>query len=351
MNPMSGTQYPSCTETALRYYGTVPRRISMRALILLFTLFLGLPAAAQPIAEQPDFDSFIEHMEEEHDFNPRRLRALFEDLEVREDIIADIEEPAESKPWYRYRRIFLTDERIETGADFWDEHRETLERAREEYGVDPAVVVGILGVETYFGRREGDDPLLESLGTLAFAYPPRADFFRGELEEFLLMAREEQLEPAELIGSYAGAMGRPQFMASSFRAFAVDFDSDGRRDLWNSWPDAIGSVASYLADHGWEAGEPLLHRLPDEVDAPLEELADEGLKPSFKVAELREEGLELDGLDDDREAAVVRLEQEEGHDHWLGFNNFYAITRYNHSALYAMAVHQLGEAIREEAEG
>jgi len=323
----------------------------MRVLILLLTLLTGLPAAAQPIAEQPGFDAFVERMEGEHGFNPERLRALFDGVEVREDIIATIKRPAESLPWYRYRPIFLTDERIRAGAEFWAEHRETLARAQAEYGVDPAVVAGILGVETYYGRHEGNDPLLESLGTLGFAYPPRASFFRGELEAFLLMAREEQLDPAAVTGSYAGAMGRPQFIASSFRAFAVDFDGDGRRDLWNSWPDVIGSVARYIADHGWEAGEPLLHRLPDSTDAPLVELAEEGLKPSFTVAELRERGLELDGLEADRRAAVVRLEQESGHDHWLAFGNFYAITRYNHSALYAMAVHQLGEAIREEVEG
>lgn len=319
---------------------------------LLLLLVAATPASADPISEQPGFDDFIDHMVEEHRFNRERLVALFEGREVDQGIIDAITSPAERLPWYRYRPIFLGESRIKEGARFWEEHRETLERAEAEYGVDPAIIVAIIGVETRYGRHAGSHRVLDALATLGFAYPPRADFFRRELETFLVMTRGEQLDPTELKGSYAGAMGRPQFIASSFQSYAVDFDGDGRRDLWSSWPDVIGSVANYLAEHRWQRGEPIAVPVaePDNGET-VEELREAGLRPHTSVAEFLERGFEpANGATakDNRQAALIRLEQRDGHDYWLGYQNFYAITRYNHSPLYAMAVYQLGRTIEEQ---
>ncbi|MFO8156510.1 MAG: lytic murein transglycosylase B [Thiohalospira sp.] len=322
------------------------------AVLLLAALASIAQASADPVTEQPGFDDFLDHMVEEHHFNRERLIDLFEDREVNEGIIDAITSPAERLPWHRYRPIFLGESRISEGARFWEEHRETLERAEAEYGVDPAVIVAIIGVETRFGRHAGSHDVLDALGTLGFAYPPRADFFRRELETFLVMTRGEQLDPKGLKGSYAGAMGHPQFIASSFQRYAVDFDGDGRRDLWSSWPDVIGSVANYLAEHGWERGEPIATPLENSSsDDDVEELLEKGPRPTLPVSDYIERGFEPadeEVANEDRKAALLRFEQPEGHDFWLGYRNFYAITRYNHSELYAMAVYQLGHTIEDQ---
>lgn len=321
------------------------------ACCLLLTLAVASPAVAKPITEQPGFDDFVDRMVEEHHFNRERLLALFQGREVRQNIIDAITRPAERLPWYRYRPIFLGDDRINEGVRFWREHHATLARAEEEYGVDPAVIVAIIGVETRYGRHGGAHYVLDALATLGFAYPPRADFFRRELESFLIMTRDEQFDPTELKGSYAGAMGHPQFIASSFRNFAIDFSGDGRRDLWNSWEDVIGSVANYLAEHRWQRGEPIAHKVTGTPDAEtVEAFRERGLQPRIPMGELREAGFSVDGADgnNERRAALVRFEQRTGYDYWVGYRNFYAITRYNHSPLYAMAVYQLGRAIEEK---
>jgi membrane-bound lytic murein transglycosylase B len=215
--------------------------------------------------------------------------------------------------------------------------------------VAPEIIVAILGVETFYGSNTGSHRVLDALYTLGFHYPKRADFFRRELEEMLLLTREEGSDPRALTGSYAGAMGKPQFISSSFRAYAVDFDADGQRDIWNNDADAIGSVASYFARHGWQSGAGIADRIQGE-HAGLAELAAAGMKPSHRAADLRARGIPVDAeIGDDDLLSVIELETERGPEYWLGRNNFYVITRYNRSNLYAMAVFQLSEAIRHKA--
>ena len=291
---------------------------------------------------------FITEMVDKHGFDRAALRRLFENVSERDDIIAKISRPAErTKPWHEYRAIFLDQARIDAGAEFWRQHQDTLNRAAQVYGVAPEIIVAIIGVETRYGRITGKDPVLEALATLAFAYPRRAAFFRQELEHYLLLTREERINPLELNGSYAGAMGLAQFMPSSYRAYAIDFDGDGRRDLWQNPVDAIGSVANYLAEHGWRAGAAITAPAQVQGEAYRALLSDD-LKPSVSLQQFQQAGVTFQyPVDGSEKAILLELEGETGKEYWLGLTNFYVITRYNHSHLYAMAVYQLAQAIRQ----
>jgi membrane-bound lytic murein transglycosylase B len=254
--------------------------------------------------------------------------------------------PAErTKPWREYREIFLTPARIEAGVAFWREHASRLQSVADKSGVPREMLCGIIGVETYFGQRAGKYRLLDSLGTLAFDYPPRSRFFRSELTQLFLLARDDGIEIDKALGSYAGAMGAPQFMPSSYRNYAVDGDGDGRRDLFNNWDDVLASIANYFREHDWRPDEPVVTRatLAREVQhAP----ADNKLSAGATVAALRRQGLRFStDLDDAAPAGLLALEGEDGLEHWIGFHNFFVITRYNRSAMYALAVYQLGQAI------
>ncbi|MFM1892114.1 MAG: hypothetical protein RLZ44_1191, partial [Pseudomonadota bacterium] len=241
--------------------------------------------------------------------------------------------------------IFLTPERAAAGAEYWQRNAETLARAEAEYGVAPEIIVAIIGVETFYGRYTGKFAVLDALYTLGFHYPKRAKFFRKQLGEFLLLAREETVDPRQPMGSYAGAMGRPQFIPSSYRAYAVDFDQDGKRDIWDNDADVIGSVANYFARHDWRAGAPITAQVTG-VTAEHAPLLAAGMKPSLSIGQLRAAGLQLDaGLAADAATSLIELEQPDGAEHWAGLHNFYVITRYNHSNLYAMAVYQLSREI------
>jgi membrane-bound lytic murein transglycosylase B len=319
----------------------VPLRILRRSLpVLLLVLAGGAPAATD--AER----AFVERMVAEHGFEREALEALLADAERQEKILETIARPAERRlSWGDYRRIFLREDRIAQGVAFWNEHGELLARAEARYGVDAEVIVGILGVETRYGRLRGSWRVLDALATLAFAYPPRSGFFTGELEAFLLLVREEGLDPREPLGSYAGAMGWGQFIPSSWRAYGVDFDGDGRRDLSGNLEDAVGSVAHYLARHGWRRGETVAL----EVDAPAEPSAvptAEGLELRWTVGELRRLGVPgLGGLPEDAAATFLALEGDGGTEYHVGLHNLYVLTRYNRSHLYALAVRDLGRAV------
>jgi membrane-bound lytic murein transglycosylase B len=317
--------------------------------IALISLFL---AACTSMARVPDpsqpggMRTFIAEMAQRHGFDPAQLAAWFKAARVRGDIIAAISRPAESKPWYQYRPIFLQTARIEGGVAFWDQNAKLLKRAEEIYGVPPQIITAILGVETRYGSRQGSYRVMDSLVTLAFNYPPRAAFFKSELEQYLLLTREEGVDPLSLTGSYAGAMGQTQFISSSFRHYAVDFDGDGKRDLWHNTADAIGSVANYFKEHGWERGGAVAVPVTVSGGHP-QVLVDKGLKPSLKVVDLQRQGIEMaQALPEDERVALIALEQKQGSEYWAGLQNFYVITRYNHSPLYAMAVYQLSEEIR-----
>lgn len=307
-----------------------------------------LPFVAQAnLLQRNDLQEFINTMVTQHQFDAARLKSLFSHVHIRPSIIEAISRPAEKKPWSEYRPIFLTDQRINGGVDFWRQNEKTLARAEKQYGVPAEIIIAIIGVETRYGRHAGRYKVIDSLSTLAFDYPPRSAFFRGELEQYLLMTREEGVDPLSLYGSYAGAMGQPQFISSSYRRYAIDFDGDGKRDIWKNSADAIGSVANYLSTHGWQRGRPITARLDN---MPTDEnLLNQSLKPYVKVAELSKEGIDLPiKLPGDEDVTLMSLEGENGDEYWLGLNNFYVITRYNHSALYAMAVYQLSQAIRNK---
>jgi len=315
------------------------------ACVLLLVLGASVVLAEEP---HPGAEAFVERVSAEHGLEPDEIRAVLAEARYQQSIIDAITRPAEARPWYQYRPIFLTDARIAGGVEFWRANRDLLENVSEEFGVPIEIIVAIVGVETNYGMNTGSFRVIDALATLGFYFPRRAEFFASELGHFLSLAREEDLPVYEVRGSYAGAMGIGQFIPSSYRAYAVDFDGDGRRDLWRSLPDALGSVANYLAVHRWRSGEPIVAEvvdLPDELDV------DFGMNLAHTLDELEAMGIEFefDGLSGDMPATLVELETEDGHEHWVGLNNFYVITRYNRSPLYAMAVTQLAEAIRERA--
>lgn len=308
--------------------------------------------APRGLAAREDTQRFIDEMSRKHGFDRRQLESWFALVEMRQGILDKITRPAEkTKPWRDYRRIFLDQQRIDNGVAFWRSQLPVLMEAQQRYGVDPAIIVAIIGVETRYGRVTGRDRVLEALGTIAFGHPPRAPFFRSELEHYLLLSREEGIDPLILTGSYAGAMGIPQFMPSSYRRYAVDFNGDGRRDLWRDPVDAVGSVANYLAVHGWRADGPVALRA-QVAGSAFQAWLNQGLKPQHSLAEWRGVGVvPIDApseLDDNAKAILLALEGDSGVEYWLGLDNFYAITRYNHSPLYAMAVYQLSRAIRAD---
>ncbi len=303
--------------------------------------------ARDSYSSHPQADAFIERMVREHGFSRDELDDIFAAAERREDILELMRKPAEKTlEWHEYRKIFLTGSRIDGGVAFWRQHADTLAAAEQKLGVDPQIIVAIIGVETRYGSNTGRHRVIDALSTLAFDYPPRSSFFTGELEQFLLLAREEDIDLLETTGSYAGAMGYGQFIPSSYRHYAVDFDQDGKRDLWNSPQDIIGSVANYFREHGWQQGQPVatLAEVTGDDHGRILEL---GYKPSTVLDALRREGITpRQQLPDSLPAALIKFEQQEGPEYWLGFNNFYVITRYNRSPLYAMAVYQLSEEIR-----
>jgi len=301
--------------------------------------------------EQPQVQAFITMMVDKHGFEQEQLVAVFNEAQHREDILELMRKPAEKRlEWHEYRKIFLTPGRIDGGVGFWNENADALARAESVFGVAPQVIVAIIGVETRYGSNTGRHRVLDALSTLAFDYPPRSEFFSGELEQYLILTREEDIDVVTATGSYAGAMGYGQFIPSSYRNYAVDFDADGKRDLWNSKLDIIGSVANYFKQHGWIHGAPVAVRAAVEGEdyLPVLEL---GYEPNTVLDALRHDGITpLKPMPDELVAALLSLQQQDGPEYWLVFNNFYTITRYNHSPLYAMAVYQLSEEIREAYE-
>ncbi|MEM7503591.1 MAG: lytic murein transglycosylase B [Pseudomonadota bacterium] len=322
------------------------RRLTFSLLIVV----APLPAHAID-TEREDVQQFIAQMTEEHGYDRQVLEAALTAAESKQSILDAISRPAEKTlTWHEYRNIFLTDKRIKAGADFWREQQKDLERISADTGVSVEILVGIIGVETYFGRITGNYRVLDALATLAFDYPPRSTFFTRELQQFLLLVREEGIDAQDPTGSYAGAMGRPQFMPSSYRAYAVDSTDDGKRDIWDNWADVIGSVANYFVRHGWQDGNEVVARASLgtgwQGDVPKNTL-----KPSESVASLSEQGVVFStDMANDHTSQLLTLEGAEGTEHWVGFHNFFVITRYNRSVMYALAVHQLGQEIALEVQ-
>lgn len=321
--------------------------------IILSGVCLAKSISQQPTSRQ-DVQQFINEMVQNHNFDRNQLTNWLSQANIEQSIIDAITRPAEkSLPWHRYRKIFITNKRIQRGVEFWQQHNGALQRASAEYGVPEEIIVAILGVETFYGRYAGKHPVLDALVTLAFDYPPRSKFFKRELEEFLLLAREENWDPKSIKGSYAGAMGQPQFISSSYRRYAIDFNQTGQRDLINNTEDSIGSIANYFKVHGWRKNQPIV--MPANIQGQQYqslETSRTSPKPKYSLNQMAKVGVGLSGGIDNNHPinqekfALISLEGQNGMEHWLGLDNFYVITRYNHSNLYAMAVFELSQEIK-----
>ena len=309
---------------------------------------VAAPAAAQTYADHPEARRFVAEMVERHGFKQRDLERLVADARYVDQVLTLITPvPPGERSWQSYRELCVTLRRIEAGAQFWRRHARTLARATETYGVPPEIVVAIIGVETQYGANTGTYRVLDVLATLAFDYPRRAAYFRSELEQFLLFARESRADAASFRGSYAGAIGIPQFMPGSIRRFAVDFDGDGLRDLRASPADAIGSVANFLRAHGWAGGEPIA--VPARVTGERGRLLiGGGVDPLYRAEDLRALEVEFaDTIDPDAPAVLIELATPDAPAEYLvGFWNFYVLTRYNRSSFYAAAVLELAQSVK-----
>lgn len=317
---------------------------------IIAALLLGLSTFAladEALIAREEVQSYLRAVAQEHGFKETELTDLFVRIEPKPTIIDIFDRPATGRPWYAFRGNFLNNTRIQAGARFWQENFDLIAQISAHYKVDPAVIVAILNAETLFGKNTGNYRVLDVLATAAFDYPRRSEFFRKELTQFLLLARDEKEDPLSFKGSYAGAMGWIQFIPSSFRNFAVDWDGDGHHDIWNNKADILASVANYLARHGWQQGA--ISHIPVNVEgAQIEGLIADKFNLHYTVAELMQMGVRpIAEVDDKQQAVLYALEVEPGFmRHYLGFKNFYVVTRYNRSTLYATAVLELAEEIR-----
>lgn len=320
----------------------------MRFILHLSVLVL-LVSAGQSSAsylDHPEATKFIDEMVQNHQLDRDKLKSIFTEATKKQSILDAISRPAEKRlEWKGYRKIFLTEDRISKGIQFMQKHKAVLARAEKEFGVPAEIITAIIGVETRYGGNKGSYRVIDALSTLAFDYPPRGKFFRKELEQVFLLSKEQGFDELELVGSYAGAMGYGQFIPSSYRHYAVDFDGDNVADILNNPVDAIGSVANYFAKHKWKSGEPIAFRTA--LSEKKQSIIHDKLKPSHKLAELKKAGVQVsEPYDLDQLAKLQVLNGSEGEEHWVTLHNFYVITRYNHSHLYAMAVFQLSNELK-----
>ena len=320
----------------------------------LLLLALAVPAGARDSASptfavRPDVERFMADLVERHAFDADELRRVFAQARREEGVLEAMRaQPRQSDSWEAYRALFVNERHVRAGLDFWKAHAPTLARARVLYGVPEEIIVAIIGIETFYGRNTGRWRVIDALATLAFDYPPRAPFFRGELENYLLFARDLQLDVFAVKGSYAGAIGIPQFMPGSYLRYAVDFDGDGHTDLRANPVDAVGSVANFLLRHGWKRGEPV-QRAARVSGSEHEALVDGGVLPRHTIEELRAHGVEVQGapLPEGTRAVLLRLETpERPADFRIGLHNFYVLTRYNRSVFYALSAADLARQIR-----
>lgn len=322
----------------------------------IFGIITGMcmfQATANVFIERPEVVQFLDEIVSQHKLDKKEISLAFSQIEPSEEVIKRMTTQYEALPWYKYKKLLVTDKRINDGVVFWHKHAATLKQAEKQYGVPAQLIVAIIGIESEYGNRCGKFPVLQALATLAFDYPPRAAFFKNELIEYLILAKEHRLSLLETKGSYAGAMGIPQFIASSYRKFAVDFDGSGQIDLINSMPQVIGSVANYFKQHGWKSeekqviikaktnGSKYKNLTVAARNNPLPELSlktlhTNGVKPTAKIT------------NPSTKVALLAFEQPTGPEYWLGMHNFYVITRYNHSSNYALAVYELSKAIAKK---
>lgn len=323
----------------------------MRLLFTILFVVIGLNSA-QAFGSYQDHQSaiaFIDDMVTRHGFQREDLTRLFAEAEKKDSILEAISRPAEKRlEWAGYRKIFLTEDRIKRGKKFMERYRVSLEKAEQEFGVPAELITAIIGVETRYGNNKGNYRVVDALSTLAFDYPPRSKFFTKELEQVLLLAKEQGFTVTDLKGSYAGAMGYGQFIPSSYRHYAIDFDKDGVADILDNPVDAIGSVANYFVKHKWRSGEPVAFQTQVEGEA-YQDFIRKKLKPVDSLADLSAAGVAIpERYKLDQQGKLLALKAAAGTEFWLTLHNFYVITRYNHSHLYAMAVFQLASELEAE---
>lgn len=321
----------------------------LKKLIPAALLFL-ISISAFGQVDKAQVNAFAKEFAEKNGLPLTEVTGILDQAEFQQEIIDKISRPAEgTMTWGRYRKIFMTKERVAAGVAFWEEHADALSKVSADTGVPEEVILGIIGVETYFGKIKGSYRVLDALYTLAFGYPKRSRFFKKELGHFLELAEAENLSVAGVKGSYAGAMGYSQFMPSSYKAYARSFDEGGTSDLIDSPEDAIASVANYLKVHRWKSGQPITAQAT--MTRKITGLRKQSLRPKNKVSDYTAIGFKpATALQENLKATMIILENEKGTEHWFGLENFYVITRYNHSKLYAMAVTQLSQEIKAEKE-
>jgi membrane-bound lytic murein transglycosylase B len=314
----------------------------LTCLILLIVGQLGFCATAPLLTSRPDVQAFINMMVKDYHFNPQALNQVFAQVQINPQIIATMTAPYEAKPWAIYQKLFVNEQRIEEGIKFWKEHDKLLAAIEKQYGVPAHIILAILGIETHYGQAKFKYRAIDSLATLAFDYPPRSKYFTKELREYLLLTREQQLDPLALPSSYAGALGMAQFMPSSYRAYSVNFNHPNKPNLFNSTADNIASVANYLKVNGWRPGEAIT--TPAKIKGTFS-LGPTVIKPQYPLYELMQKGIYPSDKQPTNQLASVLTLANQDLEHWLVFNNFYVITRYNKSPLYAMAVYQLSQEL------
>lgn len=316
---------------------------------LIASLFVTSNIEAKVFSERPEVKEFINEVAHQNKIDPNQALDALSKLESSEEIIKRITTPYEALSWDKYKKLLVGKKRINEGVKFWHDNSKVLQQAEDKYGVPASIIVAIIGVESSYGQNRGKYPVLQALATLAFDYPPRAKFFKNELKEYLLLTTEQHIDPLALNGSYAGAMGSPQFIASSYRNYAVDFDNSGQIDLVNNMNHAIGSVANYFKVHGWETNKPVAYKVKTSGNRykELPVAAKNDPRPVLSLQTIQQHGVTTKEKVKDQEVNCAFLEFENGanKEYWLGFKNFYVITRYNHSNNYAMAVYQLSQAI------
>jgi len=329
---------------------------ALLCLLLLVASLTRLAYADSNFSQRPDVHAFIEYMVKKHKFKQSDLVTLFNKVKVRPQVMQNMSKPLEAKPWSSYQLLFVNEWRIQHGVKFWNKYANVLHRAEIKYGVPASIIVATIGIETKYGERMGEYPVMDALSNIAFtASSRRAKYFRSELEQFLLLTREQHVDPYSIMGSYAGAIGQPQFMPSSYRNYAVNFSGSGKIDLMHSEEDVIGSIANYYSKNGWRVNKPVAEqalvlgqrydylRKKDQLPKymSLAELARFGVVPKNKYAYNDDPSLK---------ARVIVLDNRYNKEYWLGFNNFAVIKRYNSSDLYAMAVYQLSNYITASKE-
>ena len=314
--------------------------------IILSVIAINFHSAQASTNQEAEKSLLIDELIQEHGFDEQYVLNIFENMKFLPELIESISRPAErTKTWPEYRKIFVTNKRIAAGVLFAKQHEEIINRAASEMGIPKKILLGILGVETSFGRIQGNYKVVDSLYTLATGYPPRSKFFRSELINLFYLCREEGFSILDIKGSYAGAMGAPQFISSSYRNYAIDGNADGKVDLFNSWDDVLMSIGNYLKENGWEASGPIYSRYQVN-ELKLSKLSSKTIRPTSTIQDLLDEGIRIDGFEKDDIAQLIRLDGfDDRDDSYIGHHNFYVITTYNRNVMYALVVIQLGEAI------